>query len=700
MAIEILAPAGSFEAVRAAVLNGADAVYMGSGDFNARRNAKNLTLSELSSAIDFCRVRGVKTYITLNTLLTDRELAALPSFVEFLSKEGADALIVQDLGVARLVRMVSPDMRMHASTQMSIHNLAGMKAAQFLGFSRAVLARELPKKEIEYIVKKSPIEAEVFVHGALCMSHSGQCYMSSIIGQRSGNRGLCAQPCRLPYSFFAEAPEYPLSLKDLSLISHVSELEDMGVSSLKIEGRMKRPEYVAIVTRMFFKAIRENSPPTARDMELLRAVFSRNGFTDGYYLGKKGAHMLGIREEAPAKETRDAYSAAQKTYAPQNEIARVPVDFSFVATRDRKILLACEDDLGNNHIAEAPPAQEAQNVSTSDSAIRDSLMKTGGTIFSVRDAQVFCDPGLNIPLSVINGLRRECLDEIYKKRAIKPERETFEFHPGFQRINRKEAPLTTVSVTDFSQIIPEMLSSDVYMLYIPIFEAITHIEELENMMRAPKAPIFAVSLPRVIFDSEWIKVARALQRVYEIGIRDVLCGNLGQLEILKSAGFYLHGDFGLNLFNSQAMKEAKKFMLSSCTLSFELNFAQIRDISKSLDCEIIVYGRLPLMMIENCVIKNHTGKCSCQTPTQIIDRTGKSFPLIRELGCRNVLLNSNKLFLADKKNDYRKLGLFSARLMFTTENPRECATVLDAYLKKTDYEPGMTTRGLYYRGVE
>ncbi|MBR2716777.1 MAG: U32 family peptidase, partial [Oscillospiraceae bacterium] len=299
MALELLSPAGSPEGVRAAVKNGADAIYLGLGSgMNARRGAKNFTNEEFREAAAWCRTRGVKTYVTLNTLVYDREAEAACDLARFVSEAGADAVLVQDLGLAAVLKKALPDLPLHASTQMSIHNLDGVKRAADLGMSRAVLARELSRRDIAYICEHAPIEIEVFAHGALCFCYSGQCYFSSVIGGRSGNRGACAQPCRLTYGFGGKAKEYPLSLKDLSLASHLRELEEIGVRCIKIEGRMKRPEYAALATRVFAEALQGEREPTREEMRMLELVFSRSGFTDGYFTGTPGPDMLGIREEA------------------------------------------------------------------------------------------------------------------------------------------------------------------------------------------------------------------------------------------------------------------------------------------------------------------------------------------------------------------------------------------------------------------
>ena len=355
--LELLAPAGSMEALRAAVQNGADAVYLGYDTFNARMGAQNFSADELQEAVVYCHVRGVKVHLTLNTLVSDREMPQAADVIRTAAAFGVDAFIVQDLGVAALCREIAPSVAIHASTQMSIHSLEGVQQAAELGVSRVVLARELPREEIAHICRRSPVEIEVFVHGALCMCYSGQCYLSSVIGRRSGNRGQCAQPCRLPYGYGRFEPSrYPLSLRDNCLIEYLDDLRRMGVASLKIEGRMKRPEYVAVVTKAYRAAI-DGKPVTDNDMEELEAAFSRQGFTQGYYLGKKGVSMFGTRQDP--EDNRELFAAARATYE-NGENVHIPVRFYAIIRRGEPAQLAVEDDAGHVCKARGPVPQEAQ----------------------------------------------------------------------------------------------------------------------------------------------------------------------------------------------------------------------------------------------------------------------------------------------------------------------------------------------------
>ena len=368
--LELLSPAGSMEAVTAAVQNGADAVYLGYGDFNARRNAKNFTWEEAAAAVSYCHLRGCKVHLTLNTLLTDRELPGAAAVAAHASDIGVDAVIVQDLGVARMLRQSVPDLPIHGSTQMTIHSLDGVKACADLGMTRVVLGRELSRDQIAYICQHSPIEIEVFGHGALCMCWSGQCFFSSVIGGRSGNRGLCAQPCRLKYGWGNQANEYPLSLKDLSMAGHLKELSEMGVACLKLEGRMKRPEYVAIVTGIYARAIKEGREPTPQEIEILAQAFSRQGFTDGYYMGHTGPDMFGTRQEE--KEPRELFAQARSTYE-NGENRKEPVRLYALIEEGEAAQVAAEDHEGHVARVEGPVPEAARNVPLTRERWRDSF---------------------------------------------------------------------------------------------------------------------------------------------------------------------------------------------------------------------------------------------------------------------------------------------------------------------------------------
>ena len=693
--LELLAPAGSMESVTAAVQNGADAVYLGYGDFNARRNAKNFTHEEAAAAVSYCHLRGAKVFLTLNTLLTDRELPGAARVAEEINEMGVDAVIVQDLGVARMLRQVAPDLHLHGSTQMTVHSLDGVKQCADLGMTRAVLSRELSRDQIEYICANAPIEIETFVHGALCMCYSGQCYLSSLIGGRSGNRGLCAQPCRMKYGWGSRADEYPLSLKDMSLASHLGELEQMGVACLKIEGRMKRPEYVAIVTGVYARALREKREPTAEEMAQLEAAFSRQGFTQGYFLDRKGPEMFGTRQEEQAPV--ELYAQARSTYE-SGENRKEPVHLYAMIRAGEPAQVAAEDAQGRMARVEGPVPEAAVNVPLTREKVEGQLSRTGGTPFTCEKLTVRVEEGLSLPLSALNALRRQVLDQLGQARAALPERRRGEYHPGVRYENPREAPALTVSVRSGEQVTRELLALGPARLYLPCDEGAACPDVVRRCLDAGVEPV--ALLPRVCWDRELPQLLRELETLKGLGVREAMAGTLDGVRRAVELGFLTRGDFGLGVYNSQTLKELKKLGLRSATASFELKLAQIRDLSKAIPLEAVVYGRLPLMLTENCIVHNHPGQHSCGGGQRLVDRKGESFPVVKAWGCRNEILNGKTLFLADKAGDYQRLGLESVRLMFTTETPEECVRVLERYQGRGRYKPGDLTRGLYYRDVE
>lgn len=691
--LELLSPAGSLDALHAAVCNGADAVYLGAEGFNARAGARNFTLDELPEAVRYCHVRGVRVYLTLNTLVTDRELPKVAEHITAAARAGVDALIVQDLGVAALSRQIAPQLALHASTQLTVHSLEGVRELAALGFSCVVLSRELPREEIAYICRNSPVRIEVFVHGALCMCYSGQCYMSAVIGRRSGNRGQCAQPCRLPYGYGRFENRYPMSLKDNCLIRYLGELARMGVASLKLEGRMKRPEYVAIVTGIYRAAL-DGREVRSSDLSALRAAFSREGFTEGYYLGRTGPQMFGTRQ--PERPDRELLAAARATYE-NLEPQRVPVDFYAIVAHGQNAMLAVQD--ADGHICQTQGAvpQDAERRALTQDELAARLSKTGGTPYAARSVRSVVDPGLTLPAAEINRMRREVLAHLSAVRARRPAPQLLAYRALPPVLGTRAAPVFTVSVLSAGQITGRLLRLKPAVLYVPLSEVAARPDFFRSLAARQT---LAVVLPRIVWDSETRRLLDALDLAASLGIRRALTGNVGQLSLLRSRGMEAAGDFGLNLTNSRAASELRDLGLCSLTASFELTLPQLRDLSKPLPTEMLVYGRLPLMLTENCLIRNRTGECSCGAgPVKLIDRKGEEFRIVRDCGtCRSVVLNGKKLYLLDKREDLRRFGLWALRLSFTTENPGEIDTVL-SNLNAT-FDPGACTRGLYYRGVE
>ena len=693
--IELLSPAGSPEAVIAAVQNGADAIYMGLGNFNARRGAKNFTDEEFERSMRYCRIRGCKVYVTLNTLVNDREIAQAVESARLASQLGADGIIVQDLGLAYAIRQALPDIPLHASTQMSIHNLAGVEAAAEMGMTRAVLARELSLEQIKFITQHASIETEVFVHGALCFCQSGQCYMSALIGRRSGNRGMCAQPCRMQYSLGGRMDDYPMSLKDNCLVDRLRELEDAGVACLKIEGRMKRPEYTAIVTKIYSKALKEHRQPSDEEMETLEKAFSRQGFTQGYFNGDK-KDMFGRREE-PDKDTEKLFTLARKGYS-EGELRRVPVHFYTVAEKGMPVKAIAFDDDGNRAAAMGGVPEKARGQGLTATYITEQMFKTGGTPYNCVENRAQADPGLYLPASEINDLRRRLVSELSEQRAKPPIRRVGKLPEKPKGKLPTGDPAMIFQVLTEEQLSPELAALRPKYLYVPLTLMVEKLDLLRPFAEQGTIPVAV--LPRVIADNEAAAVYDMLSRMFDQGVNEALVGNLGHAMLAKKAGMKLRGDFGLNTFNSLSMEVIRQAGFISATASFELRLSQIRDMIKPLDTELIIYGRIPLMVSDQCIIRHSAGRCNCQTPGQMADRMGSVFPVVKEFGCRNVIYNAHKLYLADKAEDVYAAGAWGLRMMFTTEGMRECVEVAKGYMGLSDYKPNVLTRGLYYRGVD
>jgi len=692
--LELLAPAGSMEALRAAVQNGANAVYLGSGSFNARQGAKNFTVQMLTEAVKYCHIRGVAVHLTLNTLISDREVPEVCTLIRQAAQCGVDAFIVQDLGVVQLCRQIAPKIPIHGSTQMTVHSLPGVLLCAAFGMSRVVLSRELSRDDIHYICQNSPIEIEVFGHGALCMCYSGQCYLSAAIGGRSGNRGRCAQPCRQSYGYGRWENKYPLSLKDNCLVSYLKELEKMGVASIKLEGRMKRPEYVAAVTGVYRQALDEGIVTQSMNETLMQA-FNRQGFTDGYYTGRTGQAMFGIREDKyeDAKwlqQIRSTYETAEN--------ALVPVTFHCVIALDGCYLTATDPENRSCRV-KGPKAEVARTAPLTLEALESRLNKTGGTPFLCKGVTGEIEDGVTVSAAVINAMRRDALSQLTALRARREK-------PGLQKppkILHKEGqrihPGLTVQVTTREQITPRLLKMRPQVLYVPIHILALDPEFCHEL--AAKVTVAAV-LPRIVHDSELPRLRDDMKLIRQLGVREVLAGNLGLLLPAREAGMRLRGDFGLNIYNSGAVNTLQELEFLSATLSFEMTLPQIRDVSKAVPCEIFAYGRMPLMITENCLVRNRTGRCTCNLGMgKLTDKTGAEFPIIKDGDkCRSVLLNGKKLNWLDRQEDLAKLGLWAMRLYFTTENPREVDHMLANVQNPQPFDPGASTRGLYLRGLE
>ena len=701
---ELLSPAGSPEALRAAVQSGADAVYLGLGSFNARRSAKNFSEEDFAAALRYSHERGVRVFLTLNTLLSDRELPEALATARLASRLGVDAVLVQDWGLFALLRQALPDLPLHASTQMSLFTSGGACEAARLGCERVVIARECSAKDTEAICRNCPAEIEIFAHGALCMCYSGQCYLSALIGGRSGSRGACAQPCRLPYGLDAPAKSArPLSLKDNCLASELRKARDMGVACLKLEGRMKRPEYVAVVTEIYARLLREDRRPTPEEERALDAAFSRQGFTDAYWQGRRGPKMFGARPEN-APEPKELFAQARARY--ERDSARtVPVTFTCAVPARAPCTLTVRDAGGRAVTVTGPIPEPARTRALTAEELAARLQKTGGTAYRCEAVQVTVAEGLSLPASAVNELRRQALTALTEARCAPPKRRELPYEKTISDEGRNPGPpALTVTLHSRRQLSPELLALSPAAIALPL-------EEIADMGTLPAfAGEWQAILPRVWRDRDEESLRALLARARENGVTAVLLGNLGHFPLARGSGLILRGDYGLNAFNSRSLAFLREEGLASACLSFELKGPQLRALRLPLPAEALVYGRLPLMITENCLVQNGKGcrldaqgpavppRAPCRQGHVLTDRTGAGFPILGVWGHRSELQNSLPLWLADRE-DWKKIGLTTARLRFTTESAEEATQILRAY-QTTTPPPQTFTRGLWDRGVE
>lgn len=648
---ELLCPAGSFAALQAAIEGGADAVYLGGNAFNARAHAKNFTPQELREGILLAHAYGVKIYLTANTLVYDKEIDAMLRMAEDAYLAGADALIVADLGCADAIRQRIP-IALHASTQLSGHNADAAKHLAEMGFTRMVCAREMGRRDLASFVQNSPIEAEVFVHGALCVCHSGQCLFSSLVGGRSGNRGECAQPCRLPFSS-SKGTVYPLSLKDLSLAQHVPTLCQMGIASFKIEGRMKSPEYVRDVARIWRRLIDEGRGADGREMAELSAIFSRGGLTDGYYTGQIGKKMLGIRSEANKQRTREL--------EPFTGITRkIPISLTVKLRADIPSRLTLTTENGRSVTVCGSVPETARTAPLSEESVKRSFTKWGNTPYAVQSISVDLEENIMLPVSAMNQLRRMGMA------ALSPSAEK----------NASDLPLLPPALPPKGKSVGH--SAVCYAPHEIPAEAYRYFDILYTPLANYTGNTNGVLLPSVIYDGEKEEIQERLRHAAALGAEHVLVGNGGHLSLAKESGMTVHGDFRLNITNCRSLLHWQREGIDDLLLSPELTLPQIRDMGSGY--RALVYGRIPLMVTEKCVGREIADCSACEAGNvTLTDRRGVRFPVLREWQHRSLILNSVPLYMADRRRQLLDAGISAWHFLFTTETKQQIADVIRSY---------------------
>ena len=677
---EILSPAGNAEMLTAAVRSGADAVYLGAKEFSARRNAANFDDAGLKAAVEYCHIRGVKVYLTLNILIKDAELESAFRLAQRAYNYGIDGIIIADMGLAAVLHRLLPELPLHASTQMTVHTPSALPLLKKAGFCRVVAGREMSRAELKEFcaeAKRLGLETEVFVHGALCMSVSGQCLLSAFLGSRSGNRGLCAGACRLPFS----APGgtgYDLCLKDLSLINHLDDLREMGVSSFKIEGRMKRPEYVAAATAACRSAL-DNGYVAEELDKALKNVFCRSGFTDGYFTGKTGREMFGIRTKEDVAAATGAMSFVHGIY--RFERGNVKIDANLSARREEPLTLTLDD--GENRVTVTGDIpQNAVNKAADEKSLIAGLDKFGSTPYTLKGVSAVCDGGLFVSAAALNDLRRRACAELDSRRAeVNHPQNSAVYKPERTGGTRRKEPRLYARFESAGQI-PDDLEG-ISALIFP----------LENEPKGLHSGIELIAdIPRGIISDK--TTAERLRLFKSAGFKTALCGNLSSIKTALDEGFAVIADTGMNVYNSESAAAVSGMGAERIVLSSEVTLADAESLCSPVPKGAVIYGNIPLMLFRNCPLKNGRDCKQCDRNGFLTDRRNIRFPVRCRMGYSE-LLNSVPVWLADKKDDIR--GLDFAVLYFTRETKERVSEVIKAYKNgyacDTEY-----TRGLFYRG--
>ena len=689
--LELLAPAGGMRELRAAVQSGADAVYLGAAEFSARAGAENFTWDTLSEAVKYCHVYGVKVHCALNTLIKERELPSAIEAAKRIYECGADAIIIQDIGLAAQLHRIMPEMELHASTQMTVTSLEGVKYLEEHGFSRVVLARELSRDEIAEIARHAKAELEVFVHGAICMCYSGQCLMSGVLGGRSGNRGRCAQPCRLRYALtnggVKEKEAYLLSPKDMALIERLGELERLGVASLKIEGRLKSAEYVSAVTGVYRKYLDHPGSVSDEDMDELLGAFSRSGFTDGYFTGHLGTEMMA--HDNPANNAANVFTPEARERADGKTVRRVPVRIYATLAENDVLRVTAYDNDGSFAVCEGDiKAERARNVPLDAKRVEEQLKKLGDTPFIADEVEASIGEGITIPIKEINSVRRSMCAELIRLRTER---------------DRKQAE--NVPLTDRGAANPGELYLTAEVETPEQARAVLAAGGIKRLFAPARV---ARELASYDGDTEIVTKTADIFVAEEIATDSVSVSSPAAMRFYGSRAKY--GDMRLNIYNSETIAAFSE--LSCVMLSPELNMHEIADVTASsgeTETEIIGYGRLPLMLMRLCPVKA-AGKCQAgQNIYSLRDRKGMEFPILckaRETGsCRAELINSKPVFAADMIDELKALKINCIRLKFTVENSGQCGKIVSVYknaLKGNKIGPpeeNTFTRGHLKRGV-
>ena len=689
--MELLCPAPSPEGARAAVQNGADAVYLSFAALGGSREAPNFGDAAFESSVAACRSRGCRVYLFMDILLNDAELQKAGGLCLRAQRAGVDAILLRDMGLFRILRKLIPDMPLYASSALGFRTAEDMRMAAVLGFQRVFLPPELSVQDISPLAGQG-VELAYMVQGALCAAERGQCSLSRLCGRGSADRGGCANSCREPYSMGGRWDSTPLSYKDRCLIRQVDALEKAGVDCVYIGDMHRRAEYVAAMTQLYDKAVHEGKTPAAPDIAKAEEIFSTYGFSADY-------EPAGEAHAASGKDVEAYCSTLRGSYSDNGEVRRIPVQFA-VAVRGehRPVRMGVIDEEGHQVILDGPTPVVFGDVPLNEDSVREILYKTAGTPFRCTAVKVRDGEMLAVAATELEIARRELLRQLSEERARPAERREGNFPGEPDNSCERAEPELSFRFRSMEQLEPKLAEMGASVIYVPLEAAVKDPSPLLPF-RTKGIAIVGV-LPPVVAEGELGELDALLEKGKKLGIRELCAPTLPLAMKGRSAGFAVRAGAEMNIFNSYALQNLSAWGFLSATVSDQLSLGQVRALRKSMKCEFVIYGRETAMVTNDCLIKRSAGRCACGTAAQLADTHGGVWPVIREFGCRNVVFSSKKLFLADKPTEFLSCGVSSVQLSFTTESARECLSVAKSYLQNSGYRPNGLSRGERYKGVK
>ncbi len=702
--LQLMSPAGSEEAVIAAVQSGADIVYIGAG-LTRSEGLGGFSPVSLARALRYCRARGCQTVLALGGLLSDEGLERACSKAVAAAKSGVDAIMVEDIGLARALRSLLPDTPLWGDVRMGVSTADGARAAQSMGLSRVVLAPELTLDQIRAVCAVPNIECIVYVHGHLCFARAGQCHMEAFSEAFRGTEhpkptteGWCGEYCRRRFDLGGRMDDYPLSMKDLCLLDHIDALTEAGVCCAAIEGHGHSAEYVAFVTGLYARRINEHASATAEERQQLLDYFAANGLTDAYLRGERETDMHGIGYELNRRQTHEKerfLRSVRKEYI-KGERRRIPLTFYAVIQPDMPATFGARDNCGNQVSYKGYEPVDLGRPGIPPSRVRSILYRTAGTPYSCKEVECLVGERMDYPDEAVEEARRELIKQLSEKRREPKTPLIRELPPPVTGKTQTDEPRLICEVSRREQMTEALAACEPDMLYAPL-ELAAEAEALAPF-RAHGVAVAAV-LPRAVSEAELPALRALAERAAENGVESLVGGSLGYFGLALELGLPLRGDLGMNATNARSLEWLSQLRLRSATVSPLLSMTQIQALAKPLDVEMVVYGRLPVMVTDQCILRRSAGRCDCERPAVMNGESGGQFPVLREYGCRNVIFDSGKIFLADNAERYLGAGLWGIRLLFSSESPHECVEVTRRYQGGADYTPHGVTRGLYAKGI-